>query len=145
TIGHSAGGHLAIWTAFEARRRALPGVGRISAAVGLAPVVDLVAAHQEDLGKSAAAAFLGGSPAEHPDRSRAASPRAMLPGGVRHAIIHGTADDYVPLAASRAYTSAARTAGDDITLLEVTGGGHMDHLDPASPAHAALVRWLEGK
>ena len=69
----------------------------------------------------------------------------MLPGGVRHAIIHGTADDHVPLAASRTYTSAARTAGDDVTLLEVAGGGHMDHLDPASPAHAALVRWLEGK
>ena len=144
-IGHSAGGHLAIWTAFEARRRSLPGVGKITAAVGLAPVVDLVAAHQEDLGKSAAAAFLGGSPAEHPDRYRAASPRAMLPGLVRHAIIHGNADDYVPLAASRAYTTAARTAGDDVTLTEVAGGGHMDHLDPASPAHAALVRWLEGK
>ncbi|MCM2316459.1 MAG: alpha/beta hydrolase, partial [Thermoanaerobaculia bacterium] len=47
-IGHSAGGHLALWAA--ARQRADEGSGiarrvRISAVAGLAPVADLVDAH----------------------------------------------------------------------------------------------------
>ena len=145
TIGHSAGGQLAIWAAFETKRRSLPFAERIRAAAGLAPVLDLVAAHEQDLGNSATQAFLGGTPVTLAERYRAASPSALLPGGVPHAVFHGTGDDYVPLAASRAHVAAARALGDDAALIEIAGGGHMDHLDPASAAHAALVRWLSAR
>ncbi|MDQ3811175.1 MAG: alpha/beta hydrolase, partial [Chloroflexota bacterium] len=68
TIGHSAGGHLALWLAAE---RTL----RLQGAVALAGVVDLRRAAELGLGNDAVQAFLGGAPTDVPQRYRAASPR----------------------------------------------------------------------
>jgi len=144
-VGHSAGGHLALWSAGRQRREPERGAAepvRISAAVGLAPVADLVRGYDLGLGGGAVAELLGGTPAGQAARYQAASPRAMLPLGVPQLLIHGTADDVVPVELSRSYTRAARSAGDQVELLELPGAGHMEYLDPASPAHAALCDWL---
>jgi hypothetical protein len=69
---------------------------RPCAAISLAGVVDLVAAAETGLGGGAAAALLGGDPAECPDRYRAASPAAMVPLGVPQLLVHGLADTTVP-------------------------------------------------
>ena len=135
-VGHSAGGHLALWSA--ARR---PRV-KIRAVVGMAPVADLVRAYDLGVGGGAIAELLGGSPTDQAARYQAASPRAMLPLGVRQLVIHGTADDIVPIEISRSYTEAARAAGDRVDLLELPDTGHMDFLDPSSTAHATLCDWL---
>jgi pimeloyl-ACP methyl ester carboxylesterase len=66
----------------------------------------------------------------------------MLPLGVSQLVIHGTSDDVVPIEISRSYAQAARMAGDTVELLELSGTGHMDYLDPSSAAHAALCGWL---
>jgi len=145
-VGHSAGGHLALWSA--ARRRSdsrKSGVAervRLRAAVGLAPVADLVRAYELGVGGGAVAELLGGAPTDQAARYQAASPRAMLPLDVLQLVIHGTADDVVPIEIARSYTQAARTAGDKIELLELSDTGHMDYLDPSSTAHAALCDWL---
>jgi acetyl esterase/lipase len=147
-VGHSAGGHLALWSAARDRSSALGGQGvrvRVAAAAGLAPVADLEAAHALGLGNGVVGQFLGGSPEQHPDRYRASSPRALLPLGVPQLVVHGTADDTVPIEIARGYVQAARTAGDAVTLVELTGRGHFDCLDPQSEAHAALCRWLAGR
>ncbi|HWG99022.1 MAG TPA: alpha/beta hydrolase fold domain-containing protein, partial [Pilimelia sp.] len=70
-VGHSAGGHLALWLAATAPRR-LRGV------LALAPVADLAAAHELDLDGGAVAALLGGGPADVPDRYAAADPAARV-------------------------------------------------------------------
>lgn len=132
-IGHSAGGHLALWAAAE---RA------VHIAIGLAPITDLDSAYRERLGSGAVAALLGGSPEERRDAYAAASPRARLPLGTPSLIIHGTEDTAVPIDQSRAFVAAGRAAGDRAELLEITGAEHMAHLDPASPSHAALCRSL---
>jgi pimeloyl-ACP methyl ester carboxylesterase len=75
-------------------------------------------------------------------RYQAASPRARLPLGVRQLVIHGTADDVVPIEIARSYTQAARAAGDRVDLLELPHTGHMDCLDPSSTAHVTLCDWL---
>ena len=67
---------------------------------------------------------------------------AMLPLGVRQLILHGTADDVVPIDLSRRYVCAARAAGDSLELNELADIGHMEYLDPASDAYATLCRWL---
>jgi acetyl esterase/lipase len=145
--GHSAGGHLALWSAARERAAGLmsgtrPARVRVAAVAGLAPVADLAAAHRLRLGNGVVGDFLGGSPAERPERYAACSPMALLPLGVPQLIVHGTADDTVPIEIARDYVRAAAGAGDPATLVELPDRGHFDFLDPASGAHAALCHWL---
>lgn len=142
-VGHSAGGHLALWAGGRHRSSIAP-APRVSvrAAVGLAPIADLALAYEQSVGGEVVAELLGGTPRELPERCRAGSPIEMLPLGVRQLILHGTADDAVPIELSRRYARAASTAGDAVELVELPGAGHMEFLDPASDAHAVLARWM---
>jgi acetyl esterase/lipase len=142
-VGHSAGGHLALWVGGRNRSRSAqsPRV-RVLAAVGLAPIADLARAYEFKVGGEAVAELLGGTPSQYPERFRAASPIEMLPLCVRQLILHGTADDVVPIDFSRRYAQAADAAGDTVELIELPGTGHMEYLDPSSEAHATLYRWL---
>ncbi|HWA56317.1 MAG TPA: alpha/beta hydrolase [Gemmatimonadales bacterium] len=139
-VGHSAGGHLAFWGAAEAVRLRLP--FRLAGVVGLAPLLDLVAAARTRLGDGAAEALLGGPPDLLPDRYRLASPQARLPLGVRQIILHGEHDEAVPARHSRAYTQRAAALGDDITYVEIRGADHMTFLDPTSYSYGLLLSHL---
>lgn len=145
-VGHSAGGHLALWsvTREAMRRHGRRTAVQVVGVVGQAPVADLERAHALGLGRGAVAELLGGGPDEYPERYEAGSPRAMLPLGVRQLILHGTRDEAIPVGHSRAYCEAAFDAGDRVELTELPGAGHMDFLDPASEAHDALCAWLAG-
>jgi acetyl esterase/lipase len=134
--GHSAGGHLAFWAASR------PQPVRPVAVFGLAPILDLPAAHAAGLGGGAVETFLGGSPAAVPERYDAASPHARLPLGVPQFVLHGDEDDAVPLTLSEAYVEAAVAAGDDARCVVLPNTGHMGFVDPASPAHATLRHLL---
>lgn len=143
-LGHSAGGHLALWGAGRAQFGGgyAPKRVKIAAAVGLAPVADLVRAYELGCSNGAVAEFLGSTPSERPERYRASSPMEMLPLGVRQLIIHGTADEDVPIDISRRYAAAAEAAGDDIRFVELGAASHMDLVDPRGEAHAILCAWL---
>jgi acetyl esterase/lipase len=132
TVGHSAGGHLALWAA-----------GRHGAtlAVAHAGVVDLHAAWDLGLSNHAVGELLGGSPADVPDRYASASPFAQLPLGVRQVLVHGRRDDVVPPSLSRAYAERARTAGDSVELVE-TDEAHFECLDPGSDGWLAAAERL---
>ncbi|WP_158253599.1 alpha/beta hydrolase family protein [Chromobacterium alticapitis] len=136
-VGHSAGGHLALWAAAQA----LKGV-RVRAVAGEAPVSDLQAAHRLGLGRGAAQALLGATPEERPESYAAASPLRLLPLGIPQLLVHAIDDDAVPIEMSRTYAAAARAAGDSIRLLELPDSSHMAFLDPASSAHDAVREWL---
>jgi acetyl esterase/lipase len=137
-VGHSAGGQLALWSAAPAQR----GMVRISGAVGLAPVADLVRAFDMDCGKGAVRNFLGATPVEQPSRYLSASPQSLLPLGVPQLIIHGTEDVDVPVDLSRRYVAAAQAAGDPVTWLELPQASHMELIDPQGPAFPSLCEWL---
>ena len=141
-VGHSAGGHLALWLASRGRLPAgAPGGERAgpapALAVGQAPVAALADGFRARLGGGAVGALLGGSPQEVPERYAAEDPVALLPTGVPAVLVHAPGDDLVPLLQSTTYVDAARAAGDDCRLVTVSGG-HFEHLDPASEAVAAL-------
>ncbi len=145
-IGHSAGGHLALWVAGRPRASGEPSGAprvRIAAACGLAPISDLTQAHALGLGRGVVGALLGGSPREVPARYAAASPTALLPLGIPQLLVHGTADDEVPVDMTRGYVRQARDAGDPVELLELPGAGHFEHLDPEGESWIAVVAWLE--
>ena len=139
-VGHSAGGHLALWVA--ARHHSTPVRVRPIAAAGLAAVADLARAWALDAGNGAVNEFIGGSPNQFSDRYAAASPIELLPLGVRQLIVHGCKDEALPVDLSRIYASAAQVSGDDVAYVELPDAGHMDYLDPHSKAHAALCEWL---
>jgi acetyl esterase/lipase len=142
-VGHSAGGHLAFWVA-RYQRAGHPHTRRVPvrAAVGLAPIPDLADAYDCRVGGEAIAELIGGPPSQCRDRCQSASPMEMLPLGVRQLILHGTSDEVVPIDLSRRYARAATEAGDTVELIELSGMGHMEYLDPSSEAHATLCRWL---
>lgn len=134
-IGHSAGGHLAIWRSKQVETKPY-------AVVGLAPITDLEKTFGTKTGKKAVSALLNGSPDEHPKRYALHSPIKMLPIGVRQLIIHGDRDEYVPVEWARNFVACSRNAGDTIDYIEVDNGGHMDYLDPNSEAISRLQDWL---
>lgn len=138
-IGHSAGGHLALWLA--ARSRIPEGdplaVGsplQPRGAVSLAGVVDLRRGWELNLSNGVVGDLLGGSPDEVPDRYAAASPVELLPTGLPQVLIHGTADDRVPYELSRAYLEAAIACGDDAELITLPDADHFEVIDPESHA-----------
>lgn len=121
--GHSAGGHLALWLAAQA----VP----VRGVVALAPVADLEEAWRLGLSHHAVGELLGGPREEVPERYRIASPMA-LPITVGQHLIHGSADDIVPVEMSRAYAQHKASEGEAVTLTELPGAGHFDLIDPGS-------------
>ena len=80
---------------------------------------------------------------QQPTRYAAASPIALLPIGVNQLIVHGAADEALPIEITRDYVQAAKAAEDSVQFSELPGASHMDYLDPGSEAHTTLCRWLE--
>ncbi len=125
-VGHSAGGHLALWAA---GRAGVP----LRLAVSLAGVTDLERARREGLGNGAVDAFLG------TNANSSLSPMELLPLGVPSLCVHGREDTDVPFAYSERFVDAARAAGDDATLLRGDGA---DHFAPIDPSHALWAETL---
>ena len=132
TIGHSAGGHLALWAAAQE-------LG-VTHAVGQAGVVDLAEAIRLKLSRGVARELLGDDP--DGERLRRASPAELLPLGVPQLLVHGARDDIVPAAMSEAYAARALELGDDVETA-ILPCGHFEHLDPREPAWRAVRDWLE--
>jgi acetyl esterase/lipase len=148
-VGHSAGGHLALWLAARAR---IPAGSPISprepllpltGAISLAGVLDLHLAYQLHLSNDAVVELLGAAPDEAPERYAATSPAALLPLDVPQVLIHGTADEHVPIQVSRSYAAAARAAGDVIDHVEPAGVDHFDLISPATEVWTLTVRKLK--
>ncbi|WP_369045800.1 alpha/beta hydrolase [Sinomonas sp. P10A9] len=154
-LGHSAGGHLAVWAAGRHRLPPdAPGApakgGRprvpLRGVVSQAGVLSLAAADELGLSNHAARNLMGGSSADSPELARAfalADPQRALPIGVPVHAVHSPNDDAVPFALSAGYVAEARAAGDPALLHETTG----DHVAIIDPAHEAyrLCRRLVGE
>jgi acetyl esterase/lipase len=133
-VGHSAGGQLALWAAKRAQL----------SVVAIAAVSDLRESAERVGSDGAVARFLGGMPNELPDCYAEASPRELLPLGVRQILVHGDQDEDVPYAMSVAYAEAA---ADEAELVTVAGAGHFEPIDPQSqewPRTVAAIRTTLG-
>lgn len=136
-VGHSAGGHLALWIGHRIGPAGTRGV------VALAPVADLTQAYQLGLGGGATGRLLGGGPADVPERYAAADPGANLPLGVPATIVHGDLDDSVPVSVGEDFVARARTSGDEIVMVRLADTGHMALIDPESDAWDEVVGAIE--
>jgi len=129
-IGHSAGGHLALWLAAH---------GKAAAAVALGGVCDLEAAARAHVGDDAVQEFLGGEPEDVPEAYELADPGRLLPLGSRQVLVHGTYDDRVPIENARGYARRAREVGDDCRVLELEDADHFDVIDPRYAGFSRIV------
>jgi acetyl esterase/lipase len=156
-VGHSAGGHLAMWAA--ARRRLTKAsdlyVGdplKLRGAVDLAGPIDL-AAHlpeYETLCRDTViTSLLGGTPAAVPDHYAQASAIKLLPLGIPQVIVVGSHEEFVPLPLVDAYVEAATRAGDDVRRMLIPRAGHFEIASPLSftwpQIRSAIRSLLDGR
>jgi acetyl esterase/lipase len=143
-LGHSAGGHLALWLASRHRvSKASPLHGaqkyRLGSAVSLAGVCDLRVAWKQRLGNGVVARLMGGTPDQYPDRYDAGSPIELLPTGTRQVLVHGTADNVVPVSQSEKFVKRAEQVGEHPTLVKLDGVGHFELIDSESEEWSAVI------
>jgi acetyl esterase/lipase len=127
-VGWSAGGHLALLTAYRARGTA----HRVAAVAAFYPITDLRTAERGvrpgwtiKAAESQLNAFLGGPVAEHADAARVASPIAHVDSAVPPTYLaHGTSDQLVHVAQSDALATALRQVGADHQLVRLPGANH---------------------
>ncbi len=144
-MGHSAGGHLALWAA--SRHRLPPGAPGHRAAppplrgvISLAGVADLGWAVAAGLGDDAVEAFLGAAPEADPDgRYDRADPARLLPTGIRTICVHGGLDEHVPVDCAASYVAAALEAGDPVELRVLDWEDHFSLVTPGSAAWPRVV------
>lgn len=124
-IGHSAGGHLAVWASGLSERVPVAGV------VSQAGVLDLSAAEELGLSRGAARDLIGGTSAELPREFAAADPTRVMPPAVPVRCVHARADVDVPLSQSEDFVRRSVRAGGDVRLIEAAG----DHFSLIDPGH----------
>src|ERR1044071_1658640 len=144
-IGHSAGGHLALWAASRHRlpkdsplTKADP--QRLAGVVTLAGINDLAAyrANGPACGGASTIDALTGARNRPPGTALTdTSPAALLPLGVRQIIASGTNDGIVPARFGRDYAAQATAAGDPVEVLDLPGD-HFALIDPGSSAWSTL-------
>ena len=155
-VGHSAGGHLALWSAARARlpdgAPGAPGAPGASGADPFTPRAVISLAGLNDLEDYAAtgpgrcgepeivASLVGEGRA---DLYADTSPARLLPLGVPQVIVSGALDPIVPPALGEAYATRAQAAGDDVRLIEIEDAGHFELIDPTAPAWRVVLREIE--
>ena len=154
TLGHSAGGHLALWTAARSR---LPRNSPLWITDPLALRGSVVLGGPGDLKKFTPHAdaecrqgvveeLLGGPgtpPEKLEKRFRCGSPAELLPLGVRQVVISTEHDWVVPPGLGESYTEAARRAGDEIEHLVIPGAGHHEFMVPSSVTWPVVLRTVQ--
>src|SRR5699024_3085065 len=128
----SAGCHLALMA--SRNQPSLP-------VVALAPITALVDSYDNVLGEGATSLFVRPATAES---LREASP-LYAPTTAPQFIVHGTADDRVPLEHSRTYIQRACVGADDIELYEVADGDHFCLIDPHAAFWPVIEAWMRAR
>ena len=156
-VGHSAGGHLAMWAA---SRHRLPATSAlyvanplpVRGAMDLAGPVDMtanIAGYEAICDGPVITSMLGGTPAAVPDHYLHASPIKLLPLGVSQVLVAGSYEDNVPIPFLEAYVKAATDAGDKVRLIVIPGAGHFEIASPLAftwpPIRSAIRLLVEGK
>lgn len=133
-VGHSAGGALVLLRALAADLPPVP-------VLALAPVADLAVADRDHLGSDAVPDWIGGSPAEYPDRYARLDPQALLESGAGPGasvtVLHGNRDTLVPVALTTGLPASPR-----LHARILDGAHHLDLIDPSSPFWPAVVAEL---
>ncbi len=159
-VGHSAGGHLALWLA--ARRAAsrrppsplIPSGSPLLAADPLAidTVVSLGGLPDLELAATPPGSGCGTEVIEKLVGPPTLSSRnvyadtsipRLAPLGIRQVLINGLQDRIIPTAYAEAYAGPMRAAGDQVKVRMIESTGHVELIAPETAAWAAAVEEIE--
>ncbi len=146
-VGHSAGGHLALWLAARHRiarssairaRTPLRLVG-VVAQGGLPDLREVRTAAAEACGADTVDRLVGPPTPAHPDPYSDTSPVSLAPLGVPQIMFSGEADVIAPPRFAESYAAKARAAGDAVSVVTMPGQGHFELITPGTPAGDAVI------
>src|SRR6266404_6015541 len=146
-IGHSSGGQLAMWLAARGK---LPKSStlHVDLPLPLKGVIDIDgppdleafrAMEQPMCGGPVVTRFVGGTPAEVPNRYREGSVNGLLPIGVRQELLvrAKSREDWSGL--FERYLENAKKAGDPVRVLTLKGSSHFDGINPQAPDWETVI------
>jgi len=148
-LGHSAGGHLALWLAGRPRLPAssplhaphpLPIAHVIS--LGGLPDLEATAASPDNGCGTEVVAQLVGAPGARSDVYADTSVPRLLPLGVPQDLVDGREDRIIPYRLATDYAAKAKAAGDAVVLHTVADTGHVELVSPGSAAWAETVKLI---
>jgi acetyl esterase/lipase len=141
-IGHSSGGHLALWAGarhcvakespLHSENPLMP-LGVMSLA-GPTDLRGMVERSKSVCGSDVIATLLGGIFEDVPNHYRNASPAALLPMGIKQIIIYGSDDPAVPPEFGLPYIEAAKLVGERIGFIIVPNASHFELIAPWMPS-----------
>jgi acetyl esterase/lipase len=126
-VGHSAGGHLALWAAVKCTKSLI-------GAVALGPAADLQYGFDHAIGNGAVLAFLGVPPTELSD----VDPCRMPAPSIATTLIHGEQDATAPIAMTDNYQRRHPNA----RIVRINACGHFAVIDPLSNAWPTVMHEL---
>ncbi len=149
-VGHSAGGHLALWLAARPRiakasalwsAHPLPIAGVLSQ--GGLPNLEKARVEAADVcGSDTVDRLVGPATATHPHVYADTSPVELTPLGVPQIIVSGDADIISRPKFAQDYAAIASSRGDRPGWENIAGAGHFELIAPMSAAWASQVEWI---
>jgi acetyl esterase/lipase len=142
-VGHSAGGHLALWLAARPKlpqgsplRSGNPIPIHELISLGGLPDLEEAARSHNGCGNEVAVRIGGGHFAE------TSVPR-LAPLGVPQVLINGLQDRIIPTAYAEGYAAPVRAAGDEVRVRMIDRTGHVELVAPETGAWAAAVEEIQ--
>ena len=145
-VGHSAGGHLALWLAARPRlpktsplytAKPLP-IPHVISLGGLPNLEATAASPDNGCGTEVVAKLVGSRPDPYADTS---VPR-LLPLGIPQDLVNGREDRIIPFRMATDYVAAAKAKGDKATLHTMAQTGHVELIAPETAAWAQTRRLI---
>jgi len=141
-VGHSAGGHLALWLAGRHRLAATSplwsetpiGIAHVVSLGGLPDLEETAASPDNGCGIDVVSQLVGAPSPSRPDVYADTSVPRLLPLGVSQDLVNGLEELIIPYRLATGYLDLARAAGDPVTLHTVARTGHVELVTPDSAA-----------
>ncbi|WP_309604276.1 alpha/beta hydrolase [Phenylobacterium sp.] len=148
-IGHSAGGHLALWAASRGRLPADSALHvadplKIGAVISLAGIGDLAGQGKVfalPCGDDTLDRLLDTAHRKAPYADT--SPAELLPTGAKVVMVHGVFDPVMPPYTGRDYVLKVQAAGDKAEVVTIADAAHFDLVIPTTRAWTQIVAILE--
>jgi acetyl esterase/lipase len=152
-VGHSAGGHLALWAAARGRIAKdsplfVAHPLKIDAVIGQGALGDLD--HGEPgmvhaCGAGTVAQLIGPASAGRPDVYADTSPDRMEPFPARQILFYGAVDDLAPASQGDIYRDDARKRGGKVEVSVIANANHFDQIAPETAAWAEIRTAILGQ
>jgi acetyl esterase/lipase len=148
-VGHSAGGHLALWLAARPKlpltsplRTANPPLPIIHViSLGGLPDLEATATSPDNgCGCDVVAKLIG---SHRPDVYADTSVPRLFPLGFGQDLVNGREDTIIPLRMATNYVARATAAGDDVALHIIPETGHVELITPETAAWAEVRRLIK--